>query len=200
MKKAIIVITTCTLLSFAFINFFDEINITQETAKEYLLKSIASGTLVTSGDIVSKTKNLPVDIRVAGIKQLMQLAKDYTATDEFKSDYKKWRNAKLNPDEKTRLGIPKLGKMVNNKIDNVVDKDKNEKIYPSDPDVLIKKRLEDFLSLSATVDFDAEVLNGRFLKREYEAKSAQWKMCYRAGKEVVDAARTEARNWLKEMY
>jgi hypothetical protein len=198
MKKILLALTGFTLLSFAFIDFYEEINITQEKAKECLFKSISSGNLVTEGDIVSKTKNLPVDIRVAGIKQLMQLAREYTATEEFASSYKKWRNAKLNPDEKTRLGLPKLGKMVNNKIDNMVDKDKHEKIYPSDPSELIKKRLEYFLSISSTVDFDAELANGRFTNREYEAKSSHWKMCYRAGKEVVAAARTEAKKWLKD--
>jgi hypothetical protein len=88
----------------------------------------------------------------------MQLAKEYTSSEEFKNDYKKWRYARLNPDEKTRLGIPKFGKMINNKIDNAVDKGKNEKLYPSDPNEMIKQRLQDFLRISKTVDFEAQVI------------------------------------------
>lgn len=54
----------------------------------------------------------------------MQLAKEYTASEEFKADYKKFRYEKLNPDEKTKIGVPKFGKMINNKIDNALDKEK----------------------------------------------------------------------------
>ena len=199
MKKIILVLAAFALLSSTFIDFYEEIEITKEKAKEYLLQSIASAVLQADGDVVSKTKNLPVELRVQGIKQLIQLAKEYTASEEFKADYKKYRHAKLNPDEKTRLGVPKFGKMINNKIDNAVDKGKNEKLYPSDPSEMVKQRLQDFLVVSKTVDFDAEVQNKKFVRPDYERKSAQWKMCYRAGKEVVEAAQTEAIKWLQEL-
>lgn len=199
MKKIILVLISFALLSSTIIDFCDDIEITKQKAKEYLLQSITSAVLQADGNVVSKTKSLPLELKVEGIKQLMQLAKEYTSSEEFKSDYKKWRHARLNPDEKTRLGIPKFGKMINNKIDNTVDKEKNEKIYPSDPTDMVKQRLQDFLRVSKTVDFDAEVSNGRFTKKEYESKSAQWKMCYRAGKEVVEAAREEAKQWLAEL-
>ncbi len=199
MKKILCFVGSLILLSATFVDFYEEIEITKEKAKEYLLQSITSAVLQADGDVVSKTKNLPVELRVQGIKQLIQLAKEYTASEEFKADYKKYRHAKLNPDEKTRLGVPKFGKMINNKIDNAVDKGKNEKLYPSDPTEMVKQRLQDFLVVSKTVDFDAEVSNGMFTKKEYERKSAQWKMCYRAGKEVVEAAQTEAIKWLQEL-
>jgi hypothetical protein len=64
---------------------------------------------------------------------------------------------------------------------------------------MVKQRLQEFLDISKTVDFDAELQGSMFKNPAYERKSAQWKMCYRAGKEVVEAAREEADKWLKEL-
>lgn len=79
-----------------------------------------------------------------------------------------------------------------------------EQEYPTSPRALIKKRLAYFLELSATVDFTAKLGKGEndkmvFLKAEYEAKSSDWKLIYRCGKESVDAARGVAQQWLAEM-
>jgi len=37
----------------------------------------------------------------------------------------------------------------------------------------------------------------KFADPKYEAKSGGWKLCYRAGKESVEAARAFAQTWLK---
>ena len=90
-------------------------------------------------------------------------------------------------------------KALDNAIDKQLNKGDDEKRYSSDVNELIKQRLNEFLELSATVDFDAQ-LNGRmFANPAYEAKSQQWKMCFRCGKEVITAAREEAKAWLKEL-
>ena len=77
------------------------------------------------------------------------------------------------------------------------------KEYPEDPKPLVAKRLREFLTLSADVDFAAKVKSqdGRvvFENPNYQAKSAQWKMCYRAGREATAAARTAVQAWLKEL-
>lgn len=39
----------------------------------------------------------------------------------------------------------------------------------------------------------------RFADASYERKPPEWKRCYRAGKEAVDAARSAATAWLKEV-
>jgi Sec-independent protein translocase protein TatA len=75
--------------------------------------------------------------------------------------------------------------------------------YPADSRALIKKRINDFLAASADVDFSAK-LEPRgdmmiFAREEYEEKSPEWKLCYRAGKEATEAARAFARNWLTEL-
>ncbi len=75
--------------------------------------------------------------------------------------------------------------------------------YPEDPRPVIARRLREFLALSADVDFAAQLKSqdGRmvFANPAYEAKPAQWKMCYRAGKEATTAARSAIQAWLQEL-
>lgn len=79
-----------------------------------------------------------------------------------------------------------------------------EEQYPISPNLLIKKRLNYFLELSASVDFSAKVAKGAngkmiFMNPDYEEKSSDWKLLYRCGKESVDAARGVAKEWLVEL-
>jgi hypothetical protein len=39
----------------------------------------------------------------------------------------------------------------------------------------------------------------RFANEDYEGKPAEWKICFRAGKEATEAARAFARSWLTEL-
>ena len=68
---------------------------------------------------------------------------------------------------------------------------------------IIAKQLQQFLDLSATVDFNAQtVQKGNklvFMNPAYEAKSAAWKLCFRSGKEAVTGARKFAQQWLNEL-
>lgn len=75
--------------------------------------------------------------------------------------------------------------------------------YPESPAPAIAKRIREFLAFSAGVDFDAKLVTKNrklvFENPAYEAKSPQWKMCFRAGKEATAAARAAAQAWLKEL-
>ena len=76
--------------------------------------------------------------------------------------------------------------------------------YPADPKVLIASRLHNFLDLSKDVAFDAKLVPGgngkmKFADPQYEGKSNEWKLCYRAGKEPVEAARAFASDWLRQI-
>ena len=75
--------------------------------------------------------------------------------------------------------------------------------YPPEPKGLIVQRLNQFVALTADVDFDAQLVDKDdrrvFAKPEYEAKSYDWKTCYRAGKPAVAAARDVATQWLAEL-
>lgn len=75
--------------------------------------------------------------------------------------------------------------------------------YPDDPRSLVAKRLREFLQLSADVDYSATLTsNGStfaFENPAYQAKSSQWKLCYRAGREATAAARAAVQAWLTEL-
>ncbi|MCU0449686.1 MAG: hypothetical protein MUC97_07535 [Bernardetiaceae bacterium] len=75
----------------------------------------------------------------------------------------------------------------------------------SKPEWAIKKRLQEFVALANTVDYQAALTKGKygnkmvFANPDYEKKSAEWKMLYRAGPEVGQAAREFAQAWLAEL-
>jgi hypothetical protein len=76
--------------------------------------------------------------------------------------------------------------------------------YPEQPDTVIAKRLKEFLALTADVDFDAKLEpegggRMRFANAQDEQKSSDWKLCYRAGREPVAAARALATDWLHQL-
>jgi hypothetical protein len=75
--------------------------------------------------------------------------------------------------------------------------------YPADHNVLIAKRLHEFLTVSADVNFDAKLKVENsvkvFVDPQFEEKPPEWKMCYRAGREATQAARAAATQWLKEI-
>jgi hypothetical protein len=77
-----------------------------------------------------------------------------------------------------------------------------EKKYPLDPSVIVKKRLQEYLQLAATVDFNAALTAPdrykikKFVNPAYEKKNNKWKAIYRAGKEVNDVVTAFVKTWL----
>lgn len=79
-----------------------------------------------------------------------------------------------------------------------------EQEYPESPVSMIRERLAYFLQVSGDVDFSAKLTKNQygnmvFVNPDYENKSPDWKMIYRAGKESTGAARDFARQWLDEL-
>ena len=78
-----------------------------------------------------------------------------------------------------------------------------EKTYPADPRALVAMRLRHFLEVTADVAYDAKLVDtGKqktFADPAFEAKPAEWKMAFRAGKPATDAARTFAQKWLADL-
>lgn len=79
-----------------------------------------------------------------------------------------------------------------------------EEKYPvNNPKKMVKKWLNNFLENSNDIDFSAETkeVNKKivFVKESYERKPYMWKLCFRAGKETVEASRTFAQTWLNEL-
>jgi hypothetical protein len=81
---------------------------------------------------------------------------------------------------------------------------KFEEKYPADPQVLLRKRLQEMLDVTADVDYNAELKDGYggkkiFADPAYEKKPAEWKLAFRAGKTATNAVRGAAQQWLKEL-
>jgi uncharacterized protein GlcG (DUF336 family) len=76
--------------------------------------------------------------------------------------------------------------------------------FPEDPNTLIVQRLKGFLALTADVDFNAQLTRNskgvsRFADARFESKSDDWKLCFRAGREPVAAARSFVTEWLRQL-
>lgn len=80
---------------------------------------------------------------------------------------------------------------------------KYESEWPADPKLMIRRRLQQMLDITADVDYSAELKDGRkyreFVNPVYEAKPKEWKLAFRAGKPATDAVRTIAQQWLQEL-
>ncbi len=107
---------------------------------------------------------------------------------------------------------PQQKKMMRQGMEMSVEEDKKrhekdlaewQQRYPADPRELIKKRIREFLAVSASVDFSARLEpRGKsmiFSREDYEKEPPEWKLCFRAGKEATAAARAFAAAWLAEL-
>ena len=78
-----------------------------------------------------------------------------------------------------------------------------EEKIPTDPKLLIARRIRDFLEVSRDVDYSAKLVPAgplmRFADARYEGKRDEWKLCFRAGKEATEAARAFASSWLADL-
>jgi len=78
-----------------------------------------------------------------------------------------------------------------------------EKVYPEDPRALIASRLRRFLDVTKDVDYSARLVDKDkkrvFADAALEARPAEWKMSFRAGKPATDAARAFAEKWLADL-
>ena len=76
-------------------------------------------------------------------------------------------------------------------------------LFPADPRALVAMRLRKFLDTTRDIDFAAKLVEQdkvrKFADPALEAKPAEWKMCFRAGKPATDAAREFARKWVAEL-
>lgn len=78
-----------------------------------------------------------------------------------------------------------------------------DKMYPADPRALVAVRLRHFLEVTKDVAYDASLIEKDkkkvFADATLEARPAEWKMAFRAGKPATDAARTFAQKWLNDL-
>lgn len=78
-----------------------------------------------------------------------------------------------------------------------------EKTYPVDHRTLVAMRLRHFLDATNDVAYDAQLVDKDkkqvFANAAFEARPAEWKMAFRAGKPATDAARAFAQKWLGDL-
>jgi len=78
-----------------------------------------------------------------------------------------------------------------------------DKMYPADPRAMIAMRLRRFLDVTRDVAYDAQLVEKDKIKvfrdPTLEAKPAEWKLAFRAGKPATDAARVFAEQWLTDL-
>lgn len=85
------------------------------------------------------------------------------------------------------------------------DLEKLDKKAPANPQDLIKRRLQELLDVTAEVDYNAQTMVHPktgwvvFVNPDYEHKSKDWKLAFRAGKETSDIVRAAAQKWLAEL-
>ncbi|GAB4031836.1 hypothetical protein [Spirosoma jeollabukense] len=132
---------------------------------------------------------------VASLKKMMALPPA-----EFKKQYltslKQHMQANMNKSDNE----PELDK------DRLVQERKQKAEFDAHADYrpLLKQRLQAFITLSESVDFEARLVPmGRkqeFANPVYQRKPAEWKFLYRLGKEPVAEARVFAKQWLAELH
>jgi hypothetical protein len=78
-----------------------------------------------------------------------------------------------------------------------------EKTYPADARALVAMRLRRFIDVTKDVDYSAQLVDKDkkkvFADAGLEARPAEWKMAFRAGKPATDAARAFAQKWLADL-
>ncbi|MBD2753642.1 hypothetical protein [Spirosoma validum] len=132
--------------------------------------------------------------RVASLKKMLALAPA-----EFKKQYLASLKQQMQAKANESVTSPELDK------GRLAEERKKKAEFDAHADFkpLLKKRLQDFIALSESVDFDARLVPmGRkqaFANPVYERKCAEWKFLYRLGKEPVAEAQLFARQWLTDL-
>lgn len=149
----------------------------------------------------AKPTSEPVRMDAAAVASMQKNVKDQ---EKNLANLKKNKMVPAAMTEKMEQSIANQKRTLANNEDPAPNKTKWMKMYPEDPSVIIKTRLQEYLSLAATVDFNAK-LHGpnksgkmEFVNPAYENQSLKWKAIFRAGKEVNDATMAFVSQWLKE--
>lgn len=192
MKKSFFALTAFLFLIMAFAfkaihsyaDIFKQLQIEQVDAKESIFDNFQDGVLYFPYSEV--VRQLAVGRREAAVNEIGNFIKSYTESAEFIAKYKAARDD-ARPEKNAD------GEDVKNWQQN----------YPPTVKDLVKKRLTEFLELTRDIDFDAKLVRSGskmvFANPQLEAKSNEWKRCFRCGKETVMAARKYAQQWLASL-
>ena len=196
--KTKIIITAILLMDFTSDDVLTQFNISAVAANNHMFRTISTDYVQFDKSLVDKARSMPVELRVSGTRLLVGLLKEYTESETFKNSYKKYRAEHL-AGKAHGFRLPKPSDLLNNAASKMLKSGSSASALPADPSVLVRTRLKEFLEESATVDFDAKLNGHAFADPIYESKDQKWKMYYRAGKPVIEAAREEVKKWLDEV-
>jgi len=154
-------------------------------------------------DVTDVLRQLPPAARATAVRAIGDVVRGYVGSPQFKKAYiEAYKQSKPKG-----FGLPSLN--ARTLADKALEKAQGKPAsgdadaLDKNPNVTLKHRLEQFLELSADVDFSAattgEGSERRFVKPEDEARPKEWKMCFRAGPEATAAARAYAKEWLAEL-
>jgi len=193
--KTKLIIVAFILMAFNVENVLTQFGISSETANNYLFRAVSTDYVQFDKELVYRARSLPVGVRVSCARLLVNLLREYTQSETFINSYKKYRRERL-AGKSHGFRLPSPSDLVNKVIDKVSNDGSASTALPADPVVLVRNRLKEFLEDSATVNFDAKLNGGVFTDPVYESKNQKWKMYYRAGKPVIEAAQDEIKKWL----
>jgi hypothetical protein len=169
-------------------NFLKSYNLVPPVTREQITKKKIKETEDVIKTYENVLKNTTDEKAKKEFEQVLEMAKKQLA--EYKSGKSAQIDYEVNQEEMRYQEIK-------NKMDEWA------KQNPESNPGLIKQRLNEFLEATKGIDYDAALVerNGKkyFTNPKYEAKNSQWKMAFRAGKEVTETARTFAQQWLKEL-
>lgn len=171
--------------------------------RENMLKSFTIVPPVTREQITKKKITETEDV-IKTYENALKATTDANAKKDFNmalemskkqlAEYKSGKSAQI--DYEVRQGEMRYQEEKNKK-------EEWEKQNPESNPGLVKQRLNEFLEATKGIDYNAALVekNGKkyFSNPKYEAKDGQWKMAFRAGKEVTETARAFAQQWLKEL-
>lgn len=193
--KTKLIIVAFILMAFNVENVLTQFGVSSETANNYLFRAVSTDYVQFDKELVDRARALPVGVRVSCTRLLVNLLREYTQSETFINSYKKYRRERL-AGKSHGFRLPRPSDLVNKVIDKVSNDGSASTALPADPAVLVRNRLKEFLEDSATVNFDAKLNGGVFTDPVYESKDQKWKMYYRAGKPVIEAAQDEIKKWL----
>jgi len=185
-------------MAFTSDDVLKQFDITAQQANERIFGAMSSDYLQFDKMLVDKARSLPVSVRVTCTRLLVKFIKEYTETDAFAGSYKKYRKEHM-VGKAHGFHLPKPSELLNKAADKLLNGNSPGTALPADPKELVRSRLKEFLEVSSTVDFDAKLIGKTFADAAYESKDQKWKMYFRAGKPVIEAAQDEVRKWLQEV-
>lgn len=176
-------------------DIFIRLGLGTEEAESYISGNIIGGsTSFPTNKIMAK---LALNKRAEAVTEIGNYIKSHVQSAAFAKEYSTLRQDQK-PEEPTGLY-----KNAENIAAYKEDLQRWEKEYPTNLNLLLKLKLNEFLRLTSDIDYNAK-LEPHYNKMIFsnpalEAKDEFWKACFRAGKPTVDAARAYAQQWLSEL-